>query len=284
MPSRFHVVALLVALVAFFSAAPALRAQVPPARHFVTVTATPGAVQVGQPVVVGYSVVNPNVGDDLRGIFIDFGDGSSQQAPTVPPSGTAQHTYSSPGTYTVNVSSVSIGQITGQATTTVVVGPVVRSFLPAPAPAPSPSCSWTGIWDAGPYGTLKLVQNGNQVTGSYAYFGDQPTYSLIQGTVAGTITNNTLLGNWFEPPVYVGQFIGAVSVHDECQLHAVQRALGLSTNAAGHLGWRLERHATDLRGELDGGGPGETFGAPRLRSYGSDDRGRLDDILQLVDP
>ena len=178
-------------------------------RLFVTVSASPGTVQVGQPVVVGYSVINPNPGDPLRGIFVDFGDGSNQQLPTVPASGTVQHSYSNTGAYTVDLSAVSTGMIAGEAITTVIVGPPVRTFGPVPAPlSSSATCSWTGLWDTGQYGQLQIVQSGSSASGSYAYFGNPPTYTLVVGTIGGGVSGNTLLGNWFEPPVYTGQYIG----------------------------------------------------------------------------
>jgi hypothetical protein len=177
-------------------------AQFSPARLVVTVGATPGTVSAGQPVTISYSVYDPNAGQQLTGIVIDFGDGSSQQAPTVPPSGTVVHTYSNPRLYVVTVSASDSGMAAGQGTTTVTVG---KGVLPAVA-----GCSWTGLWDTGLYGQLNLVQSGSSVSGTYAFY-PNPGAPLVQGQISATVLGTTLSGTWAQSPTYTGQDAGAFS-------------------------------------------------------------------------
>lgn len=58
--------------------------------------------------------------------------------------------------------------------------------------AMSPICTWTGTWSTN-WGTMQLVQAGNQVTGTYVY---------DNGHITGTVSGNVLTGQWSEAPSY----------------------------------------------------------------------------------
>ncbi len=200
------ILALLTSAAMLAGIAPAA-AQTATARPQVTVTATPGTVLTAQPVTVSYSVVNPNPSQPLQGsIGIDFGDGSSQQVPAVPPLGSVVHTFSNPGVYTLTVSATNIGNVSGQGTTSVTVA---KGALPPPAAvAVSNGCNWTGLWDTGIYGQISLVQSGSSVTGAYAFYPNAGA-ALIQGQINATASGTTLTGTWAQGPTYTGQDAGA---------------------------------------------------------------------------
>ena len=65
--------------------------------------------------------------------------------------------------------------------------------VPTATPTTTPvSCSWNGTWDTR-YGTMVLVQAGDNVSG---------TYGSSEGRITGTVSGNKLTGNWSELPSY----------------------------------------------------------------------------------
>ena len=63
---------------------------------------------------------------------------------------------------------------------------------PTPLPAQAGSCDWTGDWNTN-WAGMHLTQTGGWVSGTYGLLGER-----IEGTVSG----NTLVGTWSEPPSY----------------------------------------------------------------------------------
>ncbi|TGN17351.1 hypothetical protein [Leptospira idonii] len=65
------------------------------------------------------------------------------------------------------------------------------------------SKSIAGRWNCGDLGTMVLKQNGKKITGTYTNNG---------GTVAGTISDNYVSGNWTENDGSYGEFEWQVSI------------------------------------------------------------------------
>jgi hypothetical protein len=85
----------------------------------------------------------------------------------------------------------------GVAAVMVVALLVVAAGQPAQPLAAQAACNWTGVYDTGRYGELRLVQHGVNVAGVYQYYdGDL----LLQGSLTGTISGNSLSGTWQQSP------------------------------------------------------------------------------------
>ncbi len=84
--------------------------------------------------------------------------------------------------------------------------PIVPGIPPGTPPAPvlvqaEPEGVWSGKWQSTEFGTLTLVQAGDEVTGSYL---------RRDGKLSGTITGNTLEGRWQEE-LAEGEFVFSLS-------------------------------------------------------------------------
>ncbi|MBK8998731.1 MAG: hypothetical protein IPM35_23665 [Myxococcales bacterium] len=65
------------------------------------------------------------------------------------------------------------------------------ALTPLPPKAPMPAgATWTGKWDT-TWGPLELTQSGTRVTGTYQY-------KSVQGSLTGTMDQNTLVIDWTE--------------------------------------------------------------------------------------
>lgn len=87
----------------------------------------------------------------------------------------------------------------------------LRAGGPTPLMAQQPgglSCSWTGTWDTGEFGVLKLTQSGSQVSGSYSYSQGRAN-SAVQGRLSGVAQGTVLSGAWQQSPSYTGRDSGS---------------------------------------------------------------------------
>ncbi len=87
--------------------------------------------------------------------------------------------------------------------------PVVATNPPEPIetsnpPAPTMS-EWGGGWSSD-FGTITFQQQGNQVSGAYAYTNSG---AQVQGRISGTITGNRLDFAWEESPGGAGSGHGS---------------------------------------------------------------------------
>jgi hypothetical protein len=96
---------------------------------------------------------------------------------------------SPPSTRTYTLTATGCGGVaTSQVVVTVNPAP---SNTATPTPTLAPVANFGGHWDTN-FGPMDLGQVGNAVTGSYSHYGG----GCAGGTINGTVTGNTLNGNW----------------------------------------------------------------------------------------
>lgn len=149
----------------------------------VQASVAPSSAQVGQQVTLSYSATSAfGIGfTSIRSVLINWGDGAPQ--PATPPSGTATHTYTTPGTYTIQVTAQdSSGQV-GQAQTSVSI-----------TAAQPPSVNLSTATTSSPAGqsvtfnyTATTAPGAPGLSGLTIDFGDGSTQALT--AQSGTVTH-----------------------------------------------------------------------------------------------
>ncbi len=152
----------------------------------VTVSASPATAGAGQQVTVNFATAATAGGSSppIQSLQIDYGDGVSPD-PLTPPSGSIQHSYGKPGTYTITVRALGSGMVElGKGTTQITITAAAAS--PTPVTASGPTVTYQPGWNlvGAPAGTTYTQASGPLYTfpaGAAAYVSNPNT----QGVVAG---------------------------------------------------------------------------------------------------
>jgi PKD repeat protein len=166
-------------------------------RTGIRITAPTAAVSAGLPASFTVEVSTGATAANVRDVTVDFGDGTQQSLGALSGSTTVQHTYNSPGTYTVRAIATDVSGFTEQVSTSVTILPAQPPGVTITASDSTPNigqiitltATVTGAtstiqqyqWDFGDGTTA--VTTGPQITKSYA----TPGTKVIRVTVIQTV-------------------------------------------------------------------------------------------------
>ena len=99
------------------------------ARTLASFVALPAATSAGVPVVF---TVTPTTGANISNVRVAFGDGASQDLGPIGAAATAQHSYSSAGTFTATAAAIDATGDTSTLSTTVIIGSLPITLTASP--------------------------------------------------------------------------------------------------------------------------------------------------------